>query len=63
MTNLAHSQKDQNRVEARLSADFIMHDPKFPRGISDGFEYDEQRAILRTNSRSRYVLHPHSEER
>jgi hypothetical protein len=62
MTNLAHDQKDQNRLEARLSAEFIMHDPNFPRGISDGFVYDEQRAILKTSSPSRYVPHLHVDD-
>ncbi|KAG9658480.1 hypothetical protein KCU95_g9428, partial [Aureobasidium melanogenum] len=36
-----------------MSADFIMHDPSLPRGISDGLEYDYQRATFRINSHSR----------
>jgi hypothetical protein len=55
MTIVVHDHKYQRRIESRLSADFIMHDPSLPRGISDGLEYDDQREIFKMNSRSRYV--------
>jgi hypothetical protein len=47
--------KNQGQLESRISADFIKHDPNLPRGISDGLEYDEQRATFKIKSRSRYV--------
>jgi hypothetical protein len=61
MTNLDHDYKDQKRQESQLSANFIMHDPSFPRGISDGLQYDRQRATFEINSRSRYVSYPRFE--
>ncbi|KAG9529807.1 hypothetical protein KCU93_g3194, partial [Aureobasidium melanogenum] len=53
MTDLVQEREGQKRPESRLSADFLMPDSSLPRGISDGLEYDEQRATLTNNSRSR----------
>lgn len=56
MNDLVQERENQKRLESNLSAEFITHDPSVPRGISDGLEYDKQRATFRMGSQSRYGL-------
>lgn len=47
--------KGQEQRESRISAEFIQHDLTLLPGISEGLEYDEQRAKFQIRSRSQYV--------
>jgi hypothetical protein len=60
MTNMA---LDAKQTKSRISADYILHSPGFPREYSNGLTYDEQRTTFKTDSRSRYVLHLRTNEK
>jgi hypothetical protein len=52
---MASNADDQKRIEARISADYILHNPKFPQGYSDGLKYNEQRVAFDMKSGNQYV--------
>jgi len=52
MIDMAADQKDQKRIDAQISANYILHDSATLREYSDGLEYNAQRATFRPKTGS-----------